>query len=209
MITTDDYDDDYSEDADGDRGPTEKELTQEIDKLLSALRPERYDPTDKTWLAPIVAHIAAMLRARLTVEQIVEDDARKRVYRREDSATRRVNKILSDIAKDGQLPLGWGTPPWKEVFGEVLALPVAINREKGGKRVGRIRIQFGALSLLDAVEFENAFRRDLQRDATARSQVADGAVVIRELMEDHNLERLDAYRRGDWDEENDEDPDWT
>lgn len=189
----DEYDG-WAEDVDNDgdgQGPTNKEVREEIDRLLTIHRPERYDPSEKDWLEPIILQVQKMLRNRMTVDQIVRDDAARRVNTREDSAPRRLNSLLREITAQRQMPLGWGTPGWREVFSTELSLPIAIKRERQGTVIGRVRIRFGAMTLLDSIEWENAFRRDTERDMHARSETADGMVFLREIVEEQGASRFD------------------
>lgn len=184
------------EQADGEPGgPSNKDINTEIDRLLSIHRPMRYDPSeDKDWMDSTINLVKDMLLNRMTQEQIVLDDARERVYRREGNAPKRVNTLLARIARDGQLPLGWGEPNWTTVFSEELSWPLAIKREVRGGGVKFLRIRFGVMMPADWIEWETSFRRHAEREFRARIDAADGGVFVRQLMEEHGTRRWEDYQ---------------
>jgi hypothetical protein len=175
--------------------PTDKDIAREIDRLLTAYRPERYNEReDQEWKEPVYALITDMLRNRMTADQIARADAEKRVNGRESGAPQRLNTILRGIFKKGQIPLGWGTENWREMFQDELSLPVAIKRKRGGLIIAHERIRFGAMTVQDGKEWESAFRRDTEEHVLGRKETVDGFVIFRELAEDQGVLRFDEIR---------------
>lgn len=172
-----------------DQRLTDKAINLEIDRLLSLYRPERYETTEHKWRRPVNDAVALLLKKRLSSEQILWEIAAKRVNSREQVAPRRINAILRNIVETGQFPLGWGTPEWKEVFKDVLHLPLSIRRQ--GETGNWIRIQFGAMTKEDWVEWVEASRRDADERHTAAYQAADGGEFILKTMEIQGVERTD------------------
>lgn len=79
------------------------DLSQFIDHRLDEERPDRYDSSDKTWMATVDADVAPLVPvadARLIA-------ARQLVQARETRATKAVNRLLREVGRTGQPPLGW------------------------------------------------------------------------------------------------------
>lgn len=195
MFDEGDWNDPSDDDADGgrttDQKLTDKEVTAEIDKLLEKFRPERYNANELGWLDAPIEEVVKLLSRRLTAKQILQDVATKRVRSRESGASGRINAILRDIVVTGQFPLSWGEPNWSELFPDIAHLPLSIPKRQRGLVVGRIRVQFAAMTSADWLEWENGMRRSAEEKLRAVNQAADGGALIREMIGEQEVARTD------------------
>lgn len=175
-------------DAELDETPTDKQLNHNIDEALAKARPERYQADDKDWMDDVIESVRQELAERAR-DDMVKDEARRRVYRREAQATKRTNRILRDIDATGQLPLGWGDGDmWRKLLFELLHLPLSI---------GGIRVRFGVAGVNDWEQWllESARQRD-KRNA-AEISANEGARLLVQLLKEQRAERTEDLRAGD------------
>ncbi|MFB4280789.1 hypothetical protein ACBJ59_36255 [Nonomuraea sp. MTCD27] len=170
----------------GDESPEFKELNDLIDNWLADERPERYDSGDKEWMETVVKRTADSLEEQPDYTQVFLDAARRRVYQREGTATRRANKFLRDIARTGQMPLGWGEgDAWKAVLRDILSAPLSIERS-------RVRLAAAAPADLEAWELENAREEDKRR--LAQIEARSGARLLGDWLRQQGVQRVDDFR---------------
>lgn len=170
----------------GDESPETKELNDLIDDWLAAERPERYDAGDKEWMEGVVKRAATRLEGQPDHARVFLDAARRRVYLREGTATRRANKFLRDIARTGQMPIGWGEgEAWKSVLSDILSAPLSIDRQ-------RVRLGAATPADLEAWELENAREEDKRRLAQIEARL--GARLLGDWLRAQGAQRVDDFR---------------
>jgi hypothetical protein len=163
------------------------ELSHLIDEWLAAARPERYDVGDKQWQDPVVEKVEAEL-ADMPREQMIREAARRRVYGREQQASRRANDFLRAIFNAGQLPLWWGgeDEEWKLFLFGAGRMPICI---------GKLRVRLGAVTTADLEEWILARRDQQDKELASREQAVNGAVMLVQWMRDQDARRLEDLRR--------------
>jgi hypothetical protein len=162
-----------------DETPDDKGLNQLIDEWLSEERPERYDAETKDWMDPVVEQVATEL-SRRPREDVVRDNAQRRVYQREGIATKTANRILRDIADSGQLPLEFEEDPLGR-----LRLPLSIDRQ---------RVRFGAASAEDLKEWELENSREQDKRDQAQIESREGSRLLRGWMQEQGVHRVEDLR---------------
>lgn len=169
-------------DAEVDETPTDKQLNHDIDEALAKLRPERYQADDKDWMDGVIETVQKELAERER-DELVKDEARRRVYRREGQATKRTNRILRDIDATGQLPLGWGDgDAWRVLLFDLLHLPISI---------GGLRIRFGVASASDWEQWLLESGRQRDKRNAAEISANNGARRLLQLLKEQRAERTD------------------
>lgn len=168
--------------------PEEKDdLNLLIDGWLADARPERYELGDKTWQDAIVDKAADELES-MPHDETIRDAARRRVYRREQEATRKANSFLREIYMAEGLPLEWGdgAEGWKLLRAGVLRMPLSI-----GKR----RVRLGACTTADLDEWVLARRDQQAKEETTREQTIEGALLVRKWISEQGARRFEDLHR--------------
>ncbi len=140
---------------------TEPTAREQLQTLLDLHRPDRYDPTDRSWQAPIVDLVAE----ELTAAEARAIAADRIVSRAEAEATKRTNRLLREIASSGEWPLGWL---------DALSWPLAVH---DGERVA-----LRAATPDDLANFANRERRSAANDFAQRNLTCEGALLLAERM---------------------------
>lgn len=140
---------------------TEPSAREQITTLLDRIRPDRYDPADHTWQAPVIAAVAG----DITIEEARQIAAGRLVSNAEATATRRTNKLLRQIIETGALPLDWM---------DCLSWPLAIDDNE--------RVALRAANADDLRRFANRERRAAANDFAARNESCEGALRLADLM---------------------------
>ena len=183
-MTDEPYDD--GDPSGEDEEVTEKALSHQIDTWLNEARPERYSADEKDWIDPVIDKAAEDIHQYKSVADAVRELARRRVYVREAQATRRANRILRDIGKTGQLPLGWGEDPdWKTFLFDIIRAPISVARQ---------RIRLGAATDEDWKEWELESARESDKRAIAESASREGARLLRDLMRTQGVRTTEDLR---------------
>lgn len=138
--------------------PTAREM---IPALLDAARPDRYDPSDKSWQAGVIERVAFEIPTAEARQFLAE----RLVSSAEASATRRTNKLLREIGETGSWPLDWL---------ETMAWPLALDDSQ--------RVALRAAHPDDFATFASRERRDAARDFTSRNAACEGAEFVAEYM---------------------------
>lgn len=164
-----------------------EELSQLIDEWLAAARPERYDVGDKQWQDPVIEKVISEL-ADMPYEDMIREAARRRVYGREQQASRRANAFLRGIFNAGELPLWWGEEgeEWKLFLFGTARMPICI---------GKLRVRLGAVTVADLEEWVLARRDQQDKELASREAAVNGAVMIAEWMRSKGARRLEDLRR--------------
>jgi hypothetical protein len=144
--------------------PTARET---IPELLDQHRPDRYDPTDHDWQAPVVALVAA----ELTVAEARQIAAGKLVSTAEATATRRTNRLLREVEASGTRPLDWM---------DAMDWPLAVSDSE--------RVALRAATDDDLDKFAIRERRAAANDFAARNSSCEGAIALAEAMRDQDVE---------------------
>lgn len=140
---------------------TEPSAREQIQSLLDAHRPDRYDPADHDWRRPVVGLIAA----EITVEEAKLVAAERLVSNAEATATKRTNRMLREIADSGNWPLDWlGAMDW----------PLAVD--------DNLRVALRAATVDDLKHFAERERRAAANDFAARNAACEGALAVAEAM---------------------------
>ena len=163
-----------------------EELSQLIDEWLAAARPERYDVGDKQWQDPVIEKVEGEL-AEMPREQMLREAARRRVYGREQQASRRANDFLRAIFNEDTLPGWWGEgDEWKRFLAGAARMPICI---------GRTRVRLGAVTVADLEEWILARREQQDKELATREQAINGAVLLAQWMRERHARRLEDLRR--------------
>jgi hypothetical protein len=144
------------------------DLTRTIDMLLDQHRPARYDSADKSWMAPIEAEIASMIPEQ-SARAVA---ARDKVRRREEMATRSVNRLLRDIGRTGQPPLDWM---------DLAPRPIAWDEH---------RVRLDECLPADFREWAAVERRRAANDFSARNDACEGAEWIADKLDANGARRI-------------------
>jgi len=188
--------------------PDLKLLRKKIDALLAECRPDRYTVRDSiadealiqdddsdsdeesdqtTWLDVIAERVEDLIPEA----ELRRRYARREVGLREGRSTRRANDFLREIARSGQLPLGWL---------DLKDFPVAIVtrdvRPGERPRIREERVALRAMTPLDFKTFANEERRRAAVDFASRNASCEGAEWIAERMTMDRASRFDAWARG-------------
>lgn len=139
--------------------PTAREM---IPALLDRVRPDRYDPTDKTWMHEVIAQVAE----EISVAEARRIAATKEVVTAEATATRRTNRLLRDIAQSGHWPLDWF---------DALSWPLAVSDTE--------RVALRATTTDDLIRFAERERLAADTDHQSRLLTVDGAQIVARLIE--------------------------
>lgn len=145
--------------------PSAREM---IPALLDAARPDRYDPTDKTWMSPVVDMVADCI----LIEEARSIAAVRLVSVAEATATKGTNRLLREIAETGAWPLDWF---------DAMRWPLAVE---AGERVA-----LRAASAEDFRKFAARERRAASLDFTSRNESCEGALFVADAMEAQRVER--------------------
>ena len=139
------------------------ELKAAIDELLTEQRPDRYEPSEASWLDSV----ADQVKDLVSPEHAVFKFARKTVGDRERAKTQSTNKLLRDVHTSGEFPLEWL---------ETLHLPLAVGKE---------RVALRACTAQDFRDFANQERRVASNDFATRNASCEAAEWIADQMTDN------------------------
>jgi hypothetical protein len=129
--------------------------------LLDKVRPDRYDSKDHSWHETVENVVAA----DLTDEDARRIAARRLVRQVEGDSTKATNRLLREIHRTGQLPLGWL---------DAQAWPLAVSDHE--------RVSLRAATLADLTEFAARERRAAANDFAARNESCEGALTLADFM---------------------------
>lgn len=171
--------------VDPDESPNDKQLNHDIDGALSHIRPERYDAEEKEWMDSVVEIVREVLSER-TRDEVLRDEARRRVYRREAEATKHLNRILRNIDDTGQLPIGWGEGDnWRDMLFDVLHMPLSIARK---------RVRFGVANAADLEQWELESAREEDKRRAAQISARSGARLLQQKLREQGAKRIEELR---------------
>lgn len=146
--------------------PTVRDM---LPTLLDQHRPDRYDPTDKAWQAPVVEALAAEIPVvearRLAAERIVSTT--------EATATKRTNRMMREIFETGQWPADWL---------DSLDWPLAVGEHE--------RVAVRAATPTDLRRFAERERRAAANDFASRNAACEGALAVVERLEGAGVETV-------------------
>lgn len=145
---------------------TDPTVRDQIPTLLDHHRPDRYDPTDKSWQEPVVDMVASEID-ELEARQLA---AERIVSLAEAAATRRTNKLLREISQEGAYPLDWLTAH---------AWPLAVGESE--------RVALRAATAADYRRFAQRERRAAANDFAARNDACEGAEKMADLLDEHSV----------------------
>lgn len=137
------------------------DLNGRIDSLLAERRPDRYEvESGSEWLDEIADEIAPYI----PMSEAQFRSARLIVGNRERVKTQRTNQIIRQIAKSGQLPIGWL---------ETINLPLAVGKE---------RVALRAITPQDLKDFAQVERRSAANEFSTRNETCEAAEWIADQM---------------------------
>ena len=137
------------------------ELKSAIDELLAEQRPDRYEPSEASWLDSVADQVKDLVPPKHAVFQL----ARTIVGNRERGKTQRTNKILRDAHTSEQFPGDWL---------KTLHLPLAVGKE---------RVALRACTADDFRNFANQERRVAGKDFAVRNESCEAAEWVADQMD--------------------------
>lgn len=138
------------------------QLKGEIDRLSAEQRPDRYEPAagSADWMVAVGDQVAYLILPREAQRQLALDLVKKR----EIVKLRQSNRLLRDIYRTGQLPLGWF---------DLLPSPIAVGLE---------RVTLRVITTPDLEKFATEERRRAAREFAARNDAVEGAELLCKWM---------------------------
>lgn len=173
----------YGDGPDPEDDDDQRDLTDLIDELLADNRPERYDDGEREWQDPVIDKVADIVAQK--PQENLADYARRRVRAREGQAVTKLKNILREIFDNGRLPLGWGEGEWKQLYQDVLHLPL---------KIGKSRVQFGAATTADWEQWIGEHQEEADQRAAADQRTGNGGRMILDWMLDQRVNRTDDLR---------------
>ena len=137
------------------------ELKSAIDELLVDQRPDRYEPSEASWLDSVADQVKHLVSSEHAVFRV----ARTAVGNRERAKTQSTNKLLRDVHASGEFPLDWL---------KTLHLPLAVGKE---------RVALRACTAQDFHDFANQERRVAANDFATRNASCEAAEWIADQMD--------------------------
>jgi hypothetical protein len=163
-------------------------VNRAIDDLLAERRPDRYTVRDAVRAddaldADEVATTAWLDEVATEVQDLIPTEQTRRLFarqivgQREGIATHRANDRLREIARSGQMPLGWmDQKDW----------PIAVVSRvtvRGETKVIEERVALRAATSADYRRFATEERRRGARDFSARNDACTGAEMIADELD--------------------------